>query len=54
MNVNVGKVIKVVGKFAMPVVTGIMAFATEMDNQTLRNTVKGLTKRVTELESKIK
>lgn len=58
MNVNFGKVLKVagkyVGKYGMPVVSGIMTIATELENQKLRGTVKWLTKEVTELKSKTK
>lgn len=54
MNVNYSKVLKVAGKYAMPVLSGILTISTELENQKLRGTVKWLTKEVTELKTKIK
>ncbi len=58
MNVNFGKVLKVAGKYigryGVPVASGFMTVVTELENQKLRNTVKWLTKEVTDLRSKIK
>lgn len=52
--VDFSKVVKVAGKYAGPVLSGVMTVMTEMENQKLKQTVKKLTLEVAELKSKMK
>ena len=57
LNVNLSTVAKVAKKglkYAGPICTGIVAIASEIDKQKLQETVKDLTKRVAEMESKMR
>jgi hypothetical protein len=52
MNKIVKTVVKKIVKFAPAILTGILTVKSELENQTLRNTVKDLGERVSILEKK--
>ena len=49
---NMKVVLKVAGKYAMPVVAGIATIVSEIENAKLKDTVVELSKRVTKLEKR--
>ena len=48
--VNMKQILKVVTKFAGPVLAGVMTVASEIESDNLKKTVKDLAARVAELE----
>lgn len=57
LNINLGTVAKVAKngvKYIGPICAGVVTIASEIDKQKLQETVKDLTKRVTEMESKMR
>lgn len=55
INLNTVKTLAKAGaKYIGPVAAGIMAVVSDIENQQLKDTVKELTKKVAEMESKMK
>lgn len=52
--VDLSKVVKLAGKFAVPLFTGSMAVISALEEQKQKDTIAKLVAKVAELESKVK